>query len=236
MAASAVVVWKTSAAARPQQAGRFWHPAVRVAPQARAALRDGQVKAPAGKRGIRRVGLYQRESDPEPVLAPARGVELGRSQVDPGRPSTAPGQPGRQVRGPATEFHHIQPGHVTQDAELGLWHVEDAPGDLVGGPGPEGMLIGILGIRPGPEFPVGSGVISGRSRVIGHAGLTASQPSPPPVPASSNPPRSAARGIVRLADYRATMWSQDQLRVRGRSVGVEPNAPGVRPPGGLCSR
>jgi hypothetical protein len=101
---------KHQPAARPQQAGRLRYPAAGIAPQARAALRDGQVKARARKPGIPRVGFHKREPDPEPVLAPARGTELSRSQVDPGRPRPAPGQPGGQVRGPAAKLHHIQRG------------------------------------------------------------------------------------------------------------------------------
>jgi hypothetical protein len=50
--------------ARPQQPGRFGHPPDRIAPQARPALRDDQVKGRVGQRDSPSVGLHQRKQMP----------------------------------------------------------------------------------------------------------------------------------------------------------------------------
>jgi hypothetical protein len=57
--------------------------------------------------------------------------------VDPGDVGPAPGEPGTEVAGSATELHDIQACHIGRErVELGLGDTEDAPGDLVPGPRP----------------------------------------------------------------------------------------------------
>ncbi len=88
----------------------------------------------------------RREEDAGPLLAAPRGGELGRGEAGPSRPGSSSGQPGGEVRGPAAEFGHVQAGDVAGHAELLPGHVEDTPGDAVGGPGPIGVLIAVLAV------------------------------------------------------------------------------------------
>ncbi len=102
--------------------------------------------------------LDERERDSEMGLTPAGRGELGGREVHTDRPRSAPGQPGGEVGGAASELDHVQARDIPEDAELMVRDVKDAPGDLVSGPGAVGVLVGVLGVRPGPELPVVSGV------------------------------------------------------------------------------
>jgi hypothetical protein len=137
-----------------QQPGRLWYPADRVAPQAGAAFGDGQVETVRRQRDSSSVGLDERERNAGPVLAAPRGLQLGGSYVDPGRPGAAPGQPGREVRRPAAELDDVQAADITEHTKPLLGHVEDAPGDVLGGPGAVSVLIGVFAVRLGPQLPV----------------------------------------------------------------------------------
>ena len=145
--------------AGPQQPGGLGYPAGRVAPQAGAAFGDGQVEAARGQRDICGVSLDEGEGDAEPVLAAPGGLELGRGHVHPGRTGAAAGQPGGEVRRAAAELDGIQAADFTEHAELLLGHVEDAPGDVGGGPGAQGVLIGVFTVPLGPQLPVGGNFI-----------------------------------------------------------------------------
>ena len=87
-------------AAQSQQPGSLGYPASRIAPQAGAALGDGQAEAARGQRDVCGVSLDEREGNAEPVLTVPGGLELGRSHTHPGRPGAASGQPCGEVRRP----------------------------------------------------------------------------------------------------------------------------------------
>ena len=87
-------------AAQSQQAGSLGYPASRIAPQAGAALGDGQAEAARGQRDVCSVSLDEREGNAEPVLTVPGGLELGRVTSTPGRPGAASGQPCGEVRRP----------------------------------------------------------------------------------------------------------------------------------------
>ena len=110
----------------PQQPSGFRDPADRVAPQARPALRHGQIEAARRQRDIARVRLDEREEDTGSLLAAPGRLKLGgvTSTRSAGSP---PGQPGGEVRRPAAELDHVQAADVAEHAELLLGHVEDAP-------------------------------------------------------------------------------------------------------------
>ena len=65
-------------AALSHRPGSLGYPASRIAPQAGAALGDGQVEAARGQRDVCGVSLDEREGDAEPVLTVPGGLELGR--------------------------------------------------------------------------------------------------------------------------------------------------------------
>src|SRR6476659_6790142 len=84
---------------------------------------------------------------------------------------------------------------LTEHTELLLGHVEDAPGDVGGGPGTHGVLIGVFTVRPGPQLPVRGNVI--------RPGSSLSHPAPPRIPEicpchdkRRNPP-GASRWVIR---------------------------------------
>jgi predicted Zn-dependent protease with MMP-like domain len=59
-----------------------------------------------------------------------RGGKLRRGEVDPGRPDSPFGQPGREVRGPATEFDHVQAADVMRNVAVTAEHGAGPPGLL----------------------------------------------------------------------------------------------------------
>jgi hypothetical protein len=150
-----------------QQPGRLGNPSGRVRPQARPAFGDHQVEPARGQRDVRRVGLDQREHDPGLLLAPESRAQLRPGHVQADRAGAAPGQPGREVRGPAAQLDHVQAADVPEHAQVALGHVEDAPRDLIGQPGPVRAVVRVRRVDPGPRLPVGGdgGVIARRPGV-----------------------------------------------------------------------
>ena len=98
----------TRAAARPQQPIRLGEPAVRVAPDARAVLGDGEVEALGRQRHVLGARLDERELEPELLLAAPRRRELGRSDVDADRARAAPGEPRGDVGRAAAELDDVE--------------------------------------------------------------------------------------------------------------------------------
>ena len=178
-------------AAGPQQPGGLGDPPGRVTPQARPALGDHQVKAGAAKRDIGGVCLDEREDDPALALALPRGAQLNRGDIHADRPGTAAGQPGGEIRGAAAQLDDVQARNIAQDAELALGDVEDSPGDLLSGPGPGGMSLGVLGVRLGPHVAVEARLPARRLPIISHAA------SPPPSP--DRLPAQPADPLIRRA-------------------------------------
>ena len=78
---------KTSSPPGPQQPRRLRDPAVGVAPDRGAVLRDGEVEARVRQRHVLGARLDQRELEPELLLHRAGGLELGRRDVDADRPA-----------------------------------------------------------------------------------------------------------------------------------------------------
>ena len=114
-------------AARAQQPRRLRDPALRLAPQARAVLREREVEARVGQRDRFGVRLDQRELDAVLRLHRARRGELALRLVDADRPRAAAGEPGREVGGAAAELDRVEPVDVGERADLGLGDAPDAP-------------------------------------------------------------------------------------------------------------
>ncbi len=96
------------AAAGSQQAGGLGEPAVRVGPQDRAVLADGDVERGVGERHL--LGAAEQERELEAVLAlhPGGGLELLRRVVEADRPRAAAGHPGADVARAAAELDRVR--------------------------------------------------------------------------------------------------------------------------------
>ena len=103
--------------ARTEEPVRLRDPAVRVAPEARSVLGDGEVERCVGERHLLGVRLDQRELEPGLLLHPTRRLELRRRDVDADRPRTLPREPGGEVRRPAAELDHVESRDVTEHVE-----------------------------------------------------------------------------------------------------------------------
>ena len=99
-------------------------------------------------------------SSPVSRLIRARRLELRRRDVDADRPRAALREPGGEVRGAAAELDHVEPVDVAEDVQLGLGDRPDAPRDLVERPVVGGALVGVLGVRLGPERGVLRSVVT----------------------------------------------------------------------------
>ena len=74
-------------------------------------------------------------SIPNSRLAAAGGRELRRRHVDADGPRAALREPGGDVRGAAAQLDDVEPVDVAERVEGRLRDPEDAPGDLLRGPG-----------------------------------------------------------------------------------------------------
>ena len=117
--------------AGPQQASSLRDPAVWIAPDRGAVLREGKVESGIRKRHLLRARLDERKRDPELRLTPPRGFELRRGDVDADRPRAALREPRREVRRPTAELDHVEAGEISENAELTLGNIPHSPHDLV---------------------------------------------------------------------------------------------------------
>ena len=140
-------------AARAQQPRGLRDPARRLAPQARAVLRQREVEARVGQRDVLGVGLDQRELDAVLRLHRPRGRELALRLVDADRPRAAAGEPGREVGGAAAELDRVQAVEVGECVDLRLRDPPHAPGRLRARPVDLGGLDPAIG-RAVPQLPV----------------------------------------------------------------------------------
>ena len=140
-------------AARAQQPRGLRDPARRLAPQARAVLRQREVEARVGQRDVLGVGLDQRELDAVLRLHRARRRELALRLVDADRPRAAAGEPGREVGGAAAELDRVQAVEVGERVDLRLRDPPHAPGRLRARPVDLGGLDPAIG-RAVPQLPV----------------------------------------------------------------------------------
>src|SRR4029078_6832704 len=101
------VAEEPEASSGPEQAVCLGQPAVRVAPDARAVLRDREVEALRRERGVLRARLEEREHEAGLLLTASRGGELGGRDVDADRPPAAPRKAGGDVSRPAAELHGV---------------------------------------------------------------------------------------------------------------------------------
>ena len=145
---------------RPQQPGRFGDPAIGVAPDRRPVLRDREVERGVGQRDGLRAGLDQLQPEGPLLVEPACGLELRRSDVDADdTASTTAAQPRREVGGAAAELDHIPGRHVWQDADIPLWSVPEAPGDLLPPPFARRPRVRVAGVGSRPVLPIDANVI-----------------------------------------------------------------------------
>ncbi len=122
-------------AARSHQPRCLGDPEIRVAPDARAVLGDDEVEAVIGKRRLLRVAMQERKLESELPLQASGRIQLGLGVVDPDRPSAAPCQPGRHIRGATAKLDHILPGDVVgEHPHLRQGHAPHPPRWLLTGP------------------------------------------------------------------------------------------------------
>ena len=131
-----------------QQPRCLRNPAIRVAPDARAVLRDGEVEA--GVRDTARLRRCRATAETRGCTRcwkPARGRELGLGVVDPDRPRATPRQPRGHVGRAAAELDRVVAGEIGgKHPDLGLRHVPDPPARLVLSPVFAGR--GVVLLRP----------------------------------------------------------------------------------------
>ena len=127
--------------ARAQQARGFGDPSVRIGPDARAVFADGEVEARIRQWDRFGVAMDERELEVVFGLERSRCLELLLRVVDPRHPRAAAGEPGRQVRSAAAELDHVSPCKIIWERpQVGLRHLEDAPGEVVARPGAPSRL------------------------------------------------------------------------------------------------
>ena len=154
-------------ASKPQESSRLGNPALRVGPQTRAILGDGEVEARVRIRNL--LGVAMKEGKVEAVIAlePTGGGELRGGVVDSHHARSTPGEPGRHVGRAASQLDGVLAGEVVREhAELRLGHTPDAPRRL--GPRP-GTLAGgrvVRGLRV-PQGAVAAHML-GQIGVVGH--------------------------------------------------------------------
>src|SRR5262249_20085105 len=142
------------APARSQQPGSFGDPALWIAPDRRAELRESEIEGRVGERHVLGARLHQRKLESVLLLHPPCGVELGGRDVHAAGSSARPGEPRREIRGAAAELDDVEAGDVAEDAQLRLAPFERAPDDLPASPLVLGVGIVELGIRARPVRPV----------------------------------------------------------------------------------
>ena len=146
--ASVPLTRKIELASGSQQSGGLGYPGVRIRPDGRPVLGDGQVEARVRKRNRLRARLEKRKLEPETHLHLPRRLELGRGDVDSNRPRAATRQPGGDVGRAAPELDHVEPSHrLRQHPHLGLGNPPHAPQDLLGCPGGRGASAANSGPR-----------------------------------------------------------------------------------------
>ena len=145
----------------------------------------------SGQRHVLGARLDERELEAVLRLHRARGLELGRSDVDAGDARALPGEPGRDVRRPAPELDDVLPGHVRQRVHLGLRNLPDAPGDLLLRPGAVGVRRVLRRLRR--SRPRGSARACSLSVMPGAPSRSAPSASAAPRP---SPRRVAVRRLV----------------------------------------
>ena len=102
----------------PEQPRGLGDPLVRVGPQRRTVLGDRKIEGRIRQRHRFARSLHQRELASGLLHHAARGRELRRRRVDAGHPSSAPGEPGAEVRRAATELDHVESVHLGEGADL----------------------------------------------------------------------------------------------------------------------
>jgi hypothetical protein len=148
-------------AAGAEQSGRLGDPALGIAPYAGAILADHQIEAGGRERHVLGVGLDQGECQPEVLLAASRGGKLRPGEVEANRAGPLPGQLGGQVGGATAQLDHVQAGDVAEHAQVVLADTEEPPGELLGRPGPVGVLGGELRVHRRPQGAVSGDVRPG---------------------------------------------------------------------------
>jgi hypothetical protein len=111
------------------------------------------------------VGLDQLEPEMELGVARARRLQLRGSHVDADDAArTAALEPGTDIRRPAAELDDVLAGDVGKDAQLGLGHAPDSPGDLLLRPVGARPGIRVGGVARGPRVAI-DGDVPGK---LGH--------------------------------------------------------------------
>ena len=88
-----------------------------------------------GKRHLLRVAMQERKVESELPLQASSRIQLSLGVVDPDRPSTAPCQPRRHIRGATAKLDHILPADVVgEHPHLRLGHAPHPPRWLLTGP------------------------------------------------------------------------------------------------------
>jgi hypothetical protein len=128
-------------------------------------LADHQIEARGRQGDVRGVGFDQGELQTVLLLAATRRVQLRRGHIHGDRARTSPHEPGREERRAATQLEDVQSRDVTEDTERRLGDAEEAPPDVVGGPLPEGVLVGVLSVDERSQITVALGLRRG----TGHA-------------------------------------------------------------------
>src|SRR4029453_2250972 len=100
---------------RAEDACRLGDPAVRIGPDGRTVLAEGQVEGRSGQASVLGVAVDQREVEVMVVLEAMRGLQRPGGVVDPGAGGAARGEPGPEVAGSATELHDIQARHIGRE-------------------------------------------------------------------------------------------------------------------------
>ena len=137
-----------------QQPGDLRKPALGVAPRRGAVLAHHEVDTAVGQRQLLAVALHEREHRAEPALQPAGRGQLLAGEVDRHGPGPLAREPRRDVGRAAGQLEHVEPAHVSQDAELALGDGEQAPHGIRPGPQLVGGGIGEALVDHGPQGPV----------------------------------------------------------------------------------
>ena len=116
--------------ARPEESRRLGDPAIRVTPQARTVLADGEVEGACGERHLLRIAVDEWEVEPELYLVEAGVRQLGTRVIDTHYARAAPLQPRGHVPGATAELDDIKSAHLRQQAKLRFSDSPDAPGRL----------------------------------------------------------------------------------------------------------
>jgi hypothetical protein len=118
-----------------QQSRGLGDPLVRIGPDRRAVLRDGQVEARLRQRHGLGIAQDEWKLDPELLLEATRGLELRRRVVDADGLGAASGQPSRDVACAAPELDDVLAVEILrQQVHVGLRDGPDSPSRVRAGP------------------------------------------------------------------------------------------------------